>query len=119
MKRPSAVNKAVVAIWFTLGLSVLGEGLNRYSGLTTTTHLVITLVLYALFALLPYRIGARRNWARYAYAVLVLLSVGQLFAPSQAGTLFDILAARIGLPFEAFALVMLFRRESTNWFEPE
>ncbi|TXH09665.1 MAG: hypothetical protein E6R04_07505 [Spirochaetes bacterium] len=118
MNKPTSVSNAVLAIWVTLGISVLSAIASRITGQVSSSGFMGNLVVYCLFAVLPYKIGLGRNWARYFYAILIVFTFAMLLAGETAGaSKIDLIVSWLMLPVEGWILFSLFKRESGEWFE--
>ncbi len=118
MIRPKEVATAELLIWVTLGMSVVSAVIAKATGQIGPGMFGFDLVFYGSCAILPYKIRQGRNWARYAYAVIVVLGVAALFAGEGGGvSKVERVLAWVMLPIETWAVFLLFRPESTRWFE--
>ena len=71
-RRPRQITCAIALLWCSLALAVgtsVAEG--RYSSFSTSLWVVLPLQM--LLALLTYKIGLGRNWARIFYVALLVL----------------------------------------------
>ena len=116
MSIPVGVKQAVLAIWATLAISALGAVIATRLGYTSAGELSFTLVLYALFCIIPYKISNGSNPARYVYLVLCCLSVLLMLAGVADLSKTDLVSSIIQLPLMVFALYKLFQQPSGNWF---
>lgn len=118
MTKPISVSNALLAIWGTLGISVLSAVAGRATGQLSSGAFFGSLFMYGLCAILPYKIGLGRNWARYFYAILMGLGFAAMLAGERAGlTKIDVVVSWILLPVEGWIIYLLFKRESGEWFE--
>ena len=118
MNKPTSVSNAVLAIWVTLGISVLSAVAGRVTGQISSEAFFGNLFMYGLCAILPYKIGVGRNWARYVYTITMALGVAALLAGESGGlSKIDILVSWLMLPVEGWIVFLLFKRESGEWFE--
>ena len=118
MTKPTSVSNAVLAIWVTLGISVLSAVAGRVTGQISSGTFMGTLFLYGLCAILPYKIGLGRNWARYCYAIFMVLGFASIIAGESGGmSKIDIALSWLLLPVEGWIIFSLFKRESGEWFE--
>lgn len=118
MNKPTSVSNAVLAIWVTLGVSVLSAIASRVTGQISSSAFMGNLFIYGLFAVLPYKISLGRNWARYFYAILTVLTVAMMIAGETAGvSKIDQVVSWLMLPIEGWVIFSLFKRESGEWFE--
>ena len=116
MEIPAGVKQAVVAIWATIIISALGTVVASRFGFTPTNEAILTLVFYALFCIIPYKISNGSNAARYTYLVLCGLSI--LFILSGASQLStpDLVAGLLQAPLAIFAIFRLLQTEANSWF---
>jgi hypothetical protein len=118
MSKPVSVSNALLAIWVTLGISVLSAVAGRATGQLSSGEFFGALFTYGLCAILPYKIGLGRNWARYFYAIFMGLCIAALLAGERAGlSKIDVIVSWLLLPVEAWIIFSLFKRESGEWFE--
>lgn len=118
MTKPNSVSNAILAIWVTLGISVLSSVAGRALGQISSGAFFGSLFTYGLCAILPYKIGLGRNWARYFYAILMGLGFAAMLAGERAGlTNIDVVISWLLLPVEAWIIFSLFKREVGEWFE--
>jgi hypothetical protein len=120
MEKPKAVRQGVLLIWLSVAICAIGAVAIKHMG-GTVNDFVVSLCVYALFCILPYKIGNGSNAARVSYAVLVAVSVlivlGGVY-PSDDGMSRGLEIALLVLSsvLEFIALYFLFRRESSAWF---
>lgn len=77
-----------------------------------------SLFMYGICAILPYKISLGRNWARYFYAVLMVIGIAMMFAGESAGiSKIDKVVSWLMLPVEGWIIFSLFKPESAEWFE--
>lgn len=118
MNKPTSVSDAVLAIWVTLGISVLSTVASRIVGQISPGDFFGTLFAYCLCAILPYKIGLGRNWARYFYTILMVLTAAVMLAGETSGMAkIDVVVSWFLLPVEGWIVFHLFKRESGDWFE--
>jgi hypothetical protein len=116
-QKPRTVEHAVLAIWASFGLFTLIAIIDRQSGAMSSGQFVSALLTYALLCVLPYKIGAGRNWARYVYAIFVALSIALMLAGETKGiTKLALVMSYLTLPMQAWILYALFRPTSGEWF---
>lgn len=118
MNKPTSVSNAVLAIWVTLGISLLSSAASRALGQSTSGEFFWALFVYGLVAIFPYKMGLGRNWARYVYAVLMVLTVAIMLAgETDNASKIEILVSWVLLPVEGWILFSLFKPDSGAWFE--
>jgi hypothetical protein len=116
MQAPEGVKQAVAVIWATIAISALGSVIASRLGEISHGELSAMLLLYAIFCILPYKIGNRSNAARYFYLVINCLSVLVLLAGAPTISQVDLISGIIQLPLVVFALYRLFEAASSDWF---
>lgn len=117
MEKPLEVQQGVIAVWASIGISVLASLIGKWIGDIDAGAFAWMLVFYAIFCILPYKLGVGSNAARYVYLVLFIVSVLVMAGGLTEGmTLADYIASIIVFPLEIFAIVRLFQSESNEWF---
>lgn len=114
---PHGVNQAIIAIWVTIGLSVIAALINKWVGDISTGEFVWYIILYSLICIFPYKLGKGSNPSRWVYSVFVAVSV--LLMLGGVGTDMpkaDWAVSIITLPIEAFVIFRLFQAEASSWF---
>ena len=118
MNKPTSISHAVLAIWATMGICILSAIAGRATGQISSNNFIGTLITYGLFAILPYKMGLGRNWARYFYTVITAIGYAMIFAGETAGmSQIDKVLSWILLPVEGWIIFLLFKPESREWFE--
>jgi peptidoglycan/LPS O-acetylase OafA/YrhL len=127
--RPKSMQRATICLWLSASLvalltvaSWLGvQGIP--SGAQSTTTNVIT---FALLALIANKVSARRNWARWVFAVIYVLGSAMfLFAALLAPQVFLSMpvvlqsSAIVQFALQTVALILLFVNSSRQWFRPQ
>ncbi len=114
---PQGVNQAIIAIWVTIGLSVIAALINTWVGDISTGEFVFYILIYSLLCIFPYKLSRGSNPARWVYCVFFGASV--LFMLGGVGSDMpkaDWIASIIMLPIEIFAIFRLFQTEASEWF---
>ena len=62
---PKNINQAIIAIWFTLGISAVIAVLNKQIGTISSDTFMFNLVTYGILCIIPYKISKGSNPARY------------------------------------------------------
>lgn len=118
MQKPTPVKHAEWALWVSLTISLILVIFERQQGLIDSDYFFASLVVYALCAILPYKIGQGRNWARYTFVVLSALSCATVLAGETADTPRpEVILAYIYIPVDITIGILLFRPESSAWFK--
>jgi hypothetical protein len=113
--RPQQVTVAVRLAWTSF---VLGLPIALYLVAQSPVAMSVVMLLMGVLVITIYRALARgRNWARIALTVLLVLSLIDLFVPSELPAGLMILS-RATLVLDVVVVVLLFRRESGRWFRP-
>ncbi len=72
---PSGVSQAIIAIWVTIGLSVIAALVNTWTGEISTGEFVFYILIYSLLCLFPYKLAKASNPARWVYCIFFAGSV--------------------------------------------
>lgn len=119
MEKPNSVARAETAIWFTLALAAVVAVIDRQAQTINTEYFFAYLLQIVACALIPYKIGQGRNWARYIYVLLGAFSAAIVVAGEVPGMpKLDIIVYWVTLPLECWIIWNLFRKESAPWFIP-
>ena len=113
--------KVSVAIYLLISSSLIGS-INSFMvfGFSIRFKELVSLsVTFLMTAVLIYFINCRKNWARII--LLVLFLVGIVVLPIRISKTFSVYPliesiAIISTIFQAVAVILLFNRESNNWF---
>lgn len=116
MVTPMSVKQAVLAIWITLALSVLGTVIATILGYTPVGEMALGIVFCGAFGVLPYKIGQGSNPARYVYLALSVLSLLALVSGVVPLTKPDFISSIFQIPLMIFAMLKLFLPPGTDWF---
>jgi hypothetical protein len=120
---PKQVTWAVRLLWTELALSVLDSGLAWYvegGALERTINVAGLLVTLPLEAWVIYKIGRRRNWARYVALASVIISVLLWYAAVRQGISADPVTTIMGaieLMLDGVALYLIFSDPGRQWFK--
>lgn len=130
--RPREVSLACRILWvifvlsfFTLNTTVRGEWWKSPGASDDAAELgyigivVVTAIFSALFALLIWQMGRRRNWARWGLLVFVIVGgvtlagdFSRSISQTPIAAVFDVVA----LSFEIWACYLIFRGPGARWF---
>jgi hypothetical protein len=117
MQKPQSVTNAVLAIWANIALFTLIAVIDRQTGAMKSGEFMSTLVANAIVCVVPYKISAGRNWARYVYAILIVLSIALMLGGETMGiTKLALIMSYLTLPLQAWIIYCLFRSNSGAWF---
>ena len=114
---PSAVRRAVLLIWVSLGIAGLTSLGSRLAGLIDSSRFYGELLVYAALSIFPYKMAKGSNAARIAFFVMIAVSLAWMLAGGYA-TLnklelaIDIL--QLGLTISI--VILLMRKDSADWF---
>jgi hypothetical protein len=117
MNIPKNINQAVIAIWFTLGISAIAALIDKQIGAIDSGKFVFYLVLYGICCIFPYKISKSSNPTRYVFAILTV--IGYLFllgGETKDMTKLDIVLEVLLAPVYGFIFFRLFSSEGNNWF---
>jgi hypothetical protein len=121
--RPKPVTWAVRLLWIELALSVLDGGLAwhiKASNAERFIDVAALLVTLPLEAWVIYKIGRRRNWARYVALASVIISVLLWYGAVRQGISADPVTTIMGameLMLDGVALYLLFANPGRQWFK--
>jgi hypothetical protein len=130
-ERPRTVAIAIWLMWASVILSVMNVPLSwetitasagdspQMRGFVSTFVIVVLALSFALYALLIWKMGQGRNWARIVMLILQLLSL--LTNPFAQMKEAGLLAMAIGIAsyvLAAVAVVLVFIPASREWFRP-
>jgi hypothetical protein len=114
---PQGINQAIIAIWVTIGLSIIAALINTWVGDISTGEFVGYIIAYSLICIFPYKLGKGSNPARWVYGIFFVASV--LFMLGGVGNGMpkaDWIVSIIMFPIEVFAIFRLFQPEASEWF---
>lgn len=116
---PQGVNQAIIAIWITIGLYVIGMLIDSWTGAISTGEFVVVIIISSLvLPLFPYKLGKGSNPARWVYSILfvasILLMLGGDIGSYMSKTAWIITI--ITLPIDVFIIFRLFQTEASEWF---
>ena len=118
--KPKAAQKAVVFLYVSLALSLLQIVLEPPGHVHWPIFLPMFGVLFGFAILLIVMISRGRNWARITFLILFLVGLIPRcisLVHSLSVTSFSYLVQVAQLVSEIAALVLLFSRESSEWFK--
>jgi hypothetical protein len=132
-RRPAEIDKAMFLLWLSLGLAVLNtiwnwrhlEAISR----SPTSHVSRVVLIWSVSALLYWKIGQGRNWARITLLVLFILafvffifvlalvpSMPILWVSFQRSAGAGILIV-VGSALQLYALWLVFTAPGRGWFK--
>jgi cell division protein FtsW (lipid II flippase) len=126
--KPTFVNCALACIWLSLGLLAISAALPLLNRSDTdfqqefVPHMV-SLAAFIIGSFLAVKIAYRKNWARWVFSVVNIFGLLALCGFALAfgkeffdWSLADIIFAAIQYGLGVTASILLFLRESNNWF---
>lgn len=119
METPSEVKQAVVAILATLAISTFLAVYQKLSGSISGGQFIGTIIIYAFFCILPYKISNKSNPARYVYLLITIVTLPTIFAVDYQEYKMEFIVSFILIPIEVFIIYRLFQKESSSWFSSE
>ena len=118
MQPPNGVNQAITAIWITIVLGVILEFYEKFVGTMSSGALIISLAIYALLCIVPFKLAKKSNVTRYVYLIvdilLLLLSLPILTNAEKFP--FEFIVIALSIPIEIFIFYKLFQKEASIWF---
>ena len=119
MNPPKPVKNAVYAIWLCIGLSAFAALLDRLIGRMPIGEFALTIIVYGVFVMIPYKLARRSNATRFVFAVLIAISILYwLGAPSLPMPPFSKVVSILQIPILAFSLYWLFATPgAAHWFD--
>lgn len=120
---PDSVKRAVLLLYTVIGISVVRILLTviRHWEVRTPTFLIsLYLVIWTLSLLLVYWTGKGKNWARWILVIILTFSIPLSVLPSLHAIGHTLVSSLLGLTQLAlfiWALVLLFQKESADWFK--
>jgi hypothetical protein len=116
METPSGIKQAVIAILATLAISTLLALYQKLTGNASSAVFIGTIIIYAFFCILPYKISKRSNAARYVYLVITIISVLSLFAFDYEKFKLEFIVSLVLIPVDIYILYCLFQKKASLWF---
>lgn len=113
--KPPAVTKAMTLAWAGFTISFAASWLSWVGGALSYDKMAVTGVIFALFALLIWRMDCGGFWARHLYAAFFLVGTGSLAANGFSLNGLEQYAGAVTVPLEAGAIWLLYSKESREW----
>ena len=123
---PNKVSMAVTLLWIVIAVGVISSTFNFSSSLEIANAsglglgwLIFTLYFTSLLlAFFVWKIGKGKNWERITYLVLFIIGVpftiyGYL---TSVVSMLSIILGIAGMIVQIIALVFLFKKQSSDWF---
>lgn len=118
MTKPEAIQKAILALWITIGASALLALVDRWLGYKSVPEFSIEILIYGAMCIIPYKISNGSNAARYVYAVMMAISVlVYLGLPATPASLINKVGSFVLELVGFLTLYWLFAAESGDWFK--
>jgi hypothetical protein len=115
---PEGIKQAIIAIWVTIGLSIMSSIINVRIGSISEGIFVAYLLTYSLLCIFPYKLGKGSNPSRWIYCILVVFSVLMLLGGGVSEVpRADLIISIICIPIQAFVIYRLFQPEASEWFK--
>lgn len=121
--KPAEIDKATFLLWLSLGIGVLKTALDwpHLEAMSRSTNFFVSTMVFtfAVLALLFWKVGQGRNWARITLLVFFIIGVvpGVLILRSdfQRSTVIAVLDALQTL-LQIYPLWLVFTAPGRNWF---
>ncbi len=114
---PTGVRHAVIGTWATIAIPALVVLIDKLIGNIDGGEFTLTLFLYALFCIIPYKLSQGSNATRYVFLVLFFLSVLVMFGLGSEGlTQGQWITSIVLIPVEIFIIYRLFEAKAGEWF---
>jgi hypothetical protein len=117
MNKPLGLKQAEIAIWASLAVAAVVALIDKWIGAITSGEFVITLILYGLLCIIPYKIGRGSNAARYIFSIITVISLLFLVGGEMESLPhLDWIVGLLMIPVDIFILYRLFESETSEWF---
>ena len=118
MDMPQPVRNAVIAISLCIGLSAIAALADRLAGRMSAGDFALSIVIYGVFVMIPYKLAQGSNATRFVLAVLIAGSMlSWLGGLSQPIPRFSMIASIIQIPILAVSVYWLFFTSgASDWF---
>jgi hypothetical protein len=119
---PEKVAQAIKLLYSVLGISIIRLVWTIFSHIDVRTPFMMILnsiMIYAVFGFLVYKLGQRKSWARTGVAAIFAISIPLSVLPMFQSISHSIVVNGLGLlslVIYTVALVWLFQQDSTTWF---
>ena len=119
---PEKVSQAIKLLYGVIGISVIRLIWTVFSHMDVRTPFMMILnsiMVYAVFGFLVYKMGQRKNWARIGITVIFAISIPLSILPMFQSISHSVVVNGLGLlslVIYIVALVWLFQQDSTKWF---
>ncbi len=120
MEKPQSVIYSEIAIWCSLAIEALCSLVSKLLGDIGFDTFLFSIFICMILCIIPYKIGCGSNAMRYFFLILFVASILLTLGSVGGGLEFtkaDIVSSVVSLPFEVIALIMLFKKESSEWFK--
>lgn len=121
MSIPADIKQAATAIWIGIAVEALGAAFATRLGYLPRIEMVSSLIIYALFCIIPYKIANGSNAARYFLLVLFCVNALILWSGAMAAELHKLstpetVAGCVDFALTLFALIRLFQPSTNKWY---
>ena len=123
---PNKVSMAVTLLWIVIAVGVISSTFNFSSSLEIANAsglglgwLIFTLYFtFLLLAFFVWKIGQGKNWARITYLILFIIGVPFTIYSylTSVVSMLSIILGIAGMIVQIIALVFLFQKQSSDWF---
>ena len=123
---PNKVSMAVTLLWIVIAVGVISSTFNFSSSLEIANAsglglgwLIFTLYFtFLLLAFFVWKIGQGKNWARITYLILFIIGVPFTIYSylTSVVSMLSIILGIVGMIVQIIALVFLFQKQSSDWF---
>ena len=117
MQKPSGLKQAEIAIWASLAVAAVVALIDKWIGAISGGEFIVTLILYGLLCIIPYKIGRGSNAARYIFTIVTIISLLLLVGGElESIPRLDWIVGLLMIPVDIFILYRLFESETSEWF---
>lgn len=111
------IRNAIWALWASIGIGALLSVIDLWTGAIGESEFLVTLFLYGLLCIIPYKIEQGSNAARYVFLVSVAMSVLILIGTGRGEmSLVSFVGSVLLIPVDIYILLKLFGADSKDWF---
>ena len=122
--RPKAVHNAMLLLYSVILIGIGDSILNMssLSQIASPEFIILNLIFsFAIMFFLIYMVGKGKNWARFTLLVFFIIGVpayiySLIYSPIQLPPA-SVIISIISLVLQISALILLFQKTSSNWFE--
>jgi ribosomal protein L37E len=111
------IKNGIIAFLITIAISVLVTLIQKWSGVIDSGLLLLSLMFYSIFLIIPYKIYRGRNWARYVYIVIFIMHIIMFLGIIKEMKNIEIVFTIISIPFGIYSILCFFNEETKEWFD--